>query len=110
MQQSLAQTVSDIQQANQELEQHNHELAAATQLKVETNQRKTAFIQDMYHEIRTPLNIICGFAQVLSASLHGLPEEEVSDIMARMKESANDISRLTCQLGEMTTDNPKDKE
>ena len=110
MQQSLAQTVSDIQQANQELEQHNHELAAATQLKVETNQRKTAFIQDMYHEIRTPLNIICGFAQVLSASLHGLPEEEVSDITARMKESANDISRLTCQLGEMTTDNPKDKE
>ena len=110
MQQSLAQTVSDIQQANQELEQHNHELAAATQLKVETNQRKTAFIQDMYHEIRTPLNIICGFAQVLSASLHGLPKEEVSDITARMKESANDISRLTCQLGEMTTDNPKDKE
>jgi sigma-B regulation protein RsbU (phosphoserine phosphatase) len=110
MQKSLAQMVNDIRIANDELEQHNEELTHAYQLKLQTNRRKSAFIRDMYHQIRTPLNIIAGFAQVLAASLHGLSAEEVSDITSRMKESANDISRLTCQLGEMTTDNPKDKE
>ena len=100
MQHSLAQMVSDIQHVNDELERHNDELAKATQIKQETNRRKTAFIQDMYHEIRTPLNIISGFAQVLAASLNGLNADEVSDITSRMKESAGDISRLTRQLKE----------
>ena len=104
MQQSLAQTVSDIRRVNDELEQQNEELAKATQLKLETNRRKAAFIQDIYHEIRTPLNIISGFAQVLAASLHGLPADEVSDITSRMKESASDISRLASQLREATTE------
>ena len=104
MQKSLAQTVSNIRLANEELEQHNDELANAYQIKLETNRRKTAFIQDMYHQIRTPLNIISGFTQVLAASLHGLPPDEVSDIIARMKESASDISRLARQLEETTTD------
>ena len=104
MQQSLAQIVSDIRLANEELKQHNDELAAATQLKLDTNRRKAAFIQDMYHEIRTPLNIIGGFTQVLGASLHGLPPEEVSDIIARMRQSANDINRLTCELGDAASD------
>ena len=103
MQQSLAQMVSDIQRVNDKLEQQNDQLASATQLKLETNRRKTAFIQDMYHEIRTPLNIISGFAQVLAASLHGIPEEEVDEITARMKESASDISRLTSELKEAAT-------
>jgi hypothetical protein len=34
----------------------------------------------------------------------------VSDITSRMKESANDISRLSRQLDEITTDNPTNKE
>lgn len=60
------------------------------------------FIQDMYHEIRTPLNIISGFAQVLYASSHTLPAEEVNDITARMKASANDINQLTQKLYELS--------
>ena len=103
MQQSLAQSVCDIRRVNEELEQHNDELAAATQLKQDTNRRKAAFIQDMYHQIRTPLNIIGGFAQVLSASLHGLPDDEIDDITNRMHESAQAISRLTRQLEEAGT-------
>jgi sigma-B regulation protein RsbU (phosphoserine phosphatase) len=98
MQQSLAQSVRDIQRVNAELEQHNNELARATQLKHQTNQKKTAFIRDMYHEIRTPLNIIGGFAQVLNASHHSLPNDEVEDITGHMTASAQDISRLTRQL------------
>lgn len=104
MQQSLAQTVNDIRLANDELERNNDELARAYQLKIETNRRKAAFIQEMYHQIRTPLNIISGFAQVLAASLHGLPPDEVADITARMKESATDISRLARQLEDVAGD------
>lgn len=110
MQQSLAQTVSDIRRVNAELEQQNDDLARAYQFKLETNRRKTEFIQGMYHEIRTPLNIICGFAQILAASLHGLPADEVLDITSRMKMGANDISRLANQLekaaAETNTNNP----
>ena len=51
MQQSLEKSVADIRRVN-----------------AETNQRKAAFIQDMYHKIRTPLNIISGFTQVLAAN------------------------------------------
>lgn len=104
MKQSLAQTVSDIRRVNDELERHNDELASAYQLKLETNRRKAAFIQDMYHQIRTPLNIIGGFAQVLAASHHTLSTEEVADILVRMKESASDISRLARQLEEAASD------
>ena len=105
MQRSLAQSVNNIQAVNAELEQHNDELNRAYQLKLETNRRKAAFIQDMYHEIRTPLNIISGFAQVLMASLHGLSQEEVADITGRMSQSATDITRLTHKLGETANSN-----
>jgi sigma-B regulation protein RsbU (phosphoserine phosphatase) len=102
MQQSLAKSVADIRRVNMELEKQNDELANAYQLKMETNRQKTAFVQDMYHEIRTPLNIISGFAQVLYASSHTLPAEEVNDITTRMQASANDINLLTQKLYELS--------
>jgi sigma-B regulation protein RsbU (phosphoserine phosphatase) len=102
MQQSLAQTVTDIRTANEQLSALNAQLSQAYQLKLETNRRKATFIRDMYHEIRTPLNIIGGFAQILTASIHSLPADEVTDITARMKQSASDISRLAHQLEILT--------
>jgi sigma-B regulation protein RsbU (phosphoserine phosphatase) len=101
MQQSLATSVDDIRRVNAELAQHNDELARAYKLKMEANRRKSDFIQYMYHEIRTPLNIISGFAQVLTASLHALPSDEVNDITTRMKDSATDISKLTNKLSKI---------
>ena len=108
MQQSLAKSVADIRRVNAELQQQNDELARAYQLKLETNRKKAAFIQDMYHEIRTPLNIISGFAQILTASLHALPHDEVADITNRMQESATDITRLTRELREAATTHSTD--
>ena len=102
MQQSLAESVADIQRVNAELQQQNDELARAYEVKMETNRRKATFIQVMYHEIRTPLNIISGFTQVLTASLHDLPAEEVTDITERMKASADDLDRLARELSEVT--------
>jgi sigma-B regulation protein RsbU (phosphoserine phosphatase) len=100
MQQSLAKMVGDIQNTNAQLLSLNSQLAEATQLKQETNRSRAIFIQDIYHRIRTPLNIICGFTEVLAASLYGLPADEVSDITARMSKSAEDINRLTRELEE----------
>ena len=100
MQKSLAQTVNNIRSTNAELSTLNSQLNEAYQLKLDTNRRKADFIHFMYHEIRTPLNIISGFAQVLTASRHSLEADEVDDITTRMQESANDISRLTHELGE----------
>ena len=64
----------------------------------EAERMKINFIQNMSHEVRTPLNIISGFAQVLTESIHSLSDDEVTDIMTRMKESVNDINRLAQQL------------
>ena len=98
MQQSLATSVNDIRSVNAELEQRNEELTRAYQLQLDTNREKAAFIQKMYHEIRTPLNIICGFTQVLTASLPDLPAEEIVDITGRISESASNIARLAKDL------------
>jgi signal transduction histidine kinase len=98
MQQSLAKSVADIQRVNDELQQQNDELTAAYQLKLDTNRKKTLFIRDMYHEIRTPLNIINGFTQVLSGMFHEIPGDELTDITARMRSSAEAISHLTRML------------
>jgi len=107
MQQSLAESVADIQRVNDELQQQNDELASAYQLKLETNRKKTLFIRDMYHEIRTPLNIINGFTQVLSGMFHEIPDNELTDITARMKSSAEAISHLTRMLAASVTTSTK---
>ena len=104
MQQSLAKSVNDLRRVNDEMQQRNDELISAYRMKIDATNRKAAFIQSMYHEIRTPLNIICGFAQVLTANLHELPDEEVTDITGRMKEGTADISRLTRELSQVATD------
>ena len=98
MQHSLAESVWDIRKVNAELELHNEELAHAYKIKMDANERKTAFTQNMFHHIRTPLNIISGFTQVLSASIQDLSEEEISDITFRMMSSAKAISHISKTL------------
>ena len=98
MQHSLAESVWDIRKVNAELELHNAELAHAYKIKMEANERKTTFIQNMFHQIRTPLNIISGFTQVLSSSINELSEEEIADITFRMMSSAKAISHISKML------------
>ena len=106
MQQSLAQLVNDNRRANAELQQRNDELTSAYRLKLDANRKKAVFIQNMYHEIRTPLNIICGFSEVLTASIPDLTADELNDITERMRQSAADISRLARELSEVATNLP----
>ena len=105
MQQSLATSVNDILSVNTELEQRNEELSSAYQLQLDTNRKKAAFIHKMYHEIRTPLNIICGFTQVLTASLPDLPADEIADITGHISESASNIARLAKDLDRVANSN-----
>ncbi len=104
MHSSLAETVSDIHRANNELEQRNQELIQAYNLKVEAERQKAAFIREMFHQIRTPLNIISGFTQVLSSSYYDLPDEEVKDITDRMSSSAKAISHISRMLAVAAAD------
>lgn len=104
MQQSLHKHVSEIQQINAEMEQRNQELVRANQLVREADQQKTAFVQDISHQIRTPLNIINGFTQVLSADYHDIPDDELKDIITRMRYSAKAISHITRMLIVSSTD------
>lgn len=95
MQQSLSEAVTSIQNDNAELERRNKELARAYQMKIDADEEKTAFLQNMSHQIRTPLNIICGFTQVLTSSRDDLPKEELEDIIFRIMSSAKAISHIS---------------
>ena len=95
MQHSLRKHISEIRKINEEMEQRNEELVRANRLVQEAHQQKTAFVQDMSHQIRTPLNIINGFTQVLAADHHNIPEDELSDIITRMKTSSKTLSHIT---------------
>ena len=98
MERSLAGSVAEIQQVNQQLEQRNQELKHAYELKVEADERKSSFILDMAHQIRTPLNIITGFVQVLSVNYHEYPADELADIISRMRSSSITIHRIATML------------
>ena len=98
MQRSLQKSVNDIRTANSQLSAMNSQLSTALQLKMDIAKQKQDFVLDMTHQIRTPLNVINGFAQVLSANFHEFPEEEVADIISRMKSSSVSISHIATML------------
>lgn len=98
MQQSLSEYISNIQQINREMELRNQELVTANELALESDKKKTAFVQDMMHQIRTPLNIISGFSQVLEENFHELPNEEAKHITYMMQENARKFVRIVRML------------
>lgn len=98
MEKSLSNSVSEIRLVNAEMEVRNQDLIRAYELKIESDERKSAFILDMAHQIRTPLNIINGFAQVLSLNYHEFSEDELIDITSRMKSSSITIHRIAMML------------
>ena len=100
MQQSIRRNIYNIHATTDEITRHNKEVAYATQMAQEAQERKTMFIQNVMHQIRTPLNIIQGFAQVLRDELQstGLDNEEFSNIATMMKHNSQHLSRMVLML------------
>ena len=94
MQQSIASHVAELETARSETERKNKELTVAKTLAEESDQKKTAFIQDMFHQIRTPLNIISGFAQVLRDGHSLMGEKDLDDVTREIKLNGQTITSI----------------
>ena len=100
MLESLRRYMDSVQAASDKAQTYNEELEQATQLVMEADKQKTAFMQNMTHQVRTPLNIIMGFAQILSIPTDGasMPEEEVKSLTSAMDHNSKLLTRLVLML------------
>ncbi|HPF58838.1 MAG TPA: PAS domain S-box protein [Candidatus Competibacteraceae bacterium] len=64
----LVTDITNIKQAQQELEKLNEQLQHRTEQAEEASHAKSAFLANMSHEIRTPLNAILGFTHLLQCA------------------------------------------
>ncbi len=69
---------------------------------VESDQMKTAFIQNVSHEVRTPLNIISGFAQVIAAPDYEISQEERRHIADTMMRNTHIITTMISEVLDMS--------
>ena len=104
MLESLNYYIDSVRKASDQNKRYNQELEHTTQLVIESEKQKTAFIQNVTHQIRTPLNIVMGFAQVLSsptddASLsEELSKEELKNIAGTMNHNTKQLVRMVLML------------
>ena len=102
MQESLAEHIGQLQQANERAEERNKELQRLNDLAQEARQEKIAFLQDVSHQIRTPLNIIQGFLNVVLKNNSDLTVREKAHIMAMMQKNAFSLRRMAYMLYDAT--------
>ena len=79
-----------LQRKNQQLEEQNERVQAATRLKSE-------FLANMSHELRTPLNAIIGFSELMH-------DGKVGPVAAEHKEYLGDILRSSKHLLQLIND------
>ena len=102
MQESLAEQIGQLQQANERAEERNKELQRLNDLAQEARLEKIAFLQDVSHQIRTPLNIIQGFLNVVLKNNSDLTVREKAHIMAMMQKNAFSLRRMAYMLYDAT--------
>ena len=102
MQESLAEQIGRLQQANEKAEERNRELQRVNRLAQEARQQKIAFLQDVSHQIRTPLNIIQGFLNVVLKDSADMTLREKAHIMSLMQRNAYSLRRMTYMLYDAT--------
>jgi PAS domain S-box-containing protein len=91
--------ISDLKQAEQQLQQLNAELTVSRDRAEAANRAKSAFLANMSHEIRTPMNAIIGLNHLLrrdtrdEQSLHRL--DRVNEAAHHLLHVINDILDLS---------------
>ena len=96
--------VDSVHKATDQNLQYNKELEQTTQLVLESEKQKTAFIQNVTHQIRTPLNIVMGFAQLLDNPIEGALEgegmsiDELKNIAGTMNYNTRQLVRMVLML------------
>lgn len=102
MQESLAEQIGQLQQANERAEERNRELLRLNNLAQKARLEKIAFLQDVSHQIRTPLNIIQGFLNVVLKDNSDLTVREKAHIMTLMQKNAYILRRMANMLYDAT--------
>ena len=102
MQESLAEQIGQLQQANERAEERNRELLRLNNLAQKARLEKIAFLQDVSHQIRTPLNIIQGFLNVVLKDNSDLTVREKAHIMTLMQKNAYILRRMAYMLYDAT--------
>ena len=80
----------------------NEELRIANERAKVSSKMKSEFIRNITHEIRTPLNIVSGFTQILTSPDMNLPQEEKKDILERVTENTDRITKLVDRMLELS--------
>ena len=104
MLESLRRYTDSVRAASEKAQAYNEELEQATQLVVEADKQKAAFIQNMTHQVRTPLNIIMGYAQIINTpsteltALDDVSKEEIKSLAASMNHNSKLLNRMVLML------------
>ena len=80
--------------SRQYLAKKNEQLRDALSMAEESDRMKSEFVRSISHEIRTPLNAISGFNEVLNNPDLELSPEERADLVARINENVESITRI----------------
>ena len=81
---------------------HMKQLNRAYQHALESDNMKSAFIQNISHEVRTPLNIISGFAQVLANPSLEASGTERQHMAQMMQKNTHIITTLVDEMLELS--------
>jgi PAS domain S-box-containing protein len=87
LQQERQGNLNRIEEQNRELEQRNHEVEHATQM-------KSQFLASMSHELRTPLNAIMGFSELLEDQNPGPLNEKQTRFVSHIRTGARHLLQL----------------
>jgi signal transduction histidine kinase len=85
-----------VKEKMQELKLMNQELLFSKIKAEESDQLKTAFLENISHEIRTPLNVICGFSNLLNEN--DLIAENIKEYTTIIQNSSDQLLHILTDI------------